>query len=84
VPIGVAVGHRFPLEGKFAITPFVHPRLSIDRVKVGSVSDTDTNIDIDIGGSFEITEQMQVRLAATLGNGDAVGVSFVWLPRGLR
>jgi len=84
VPIGVAVGHRFPLEGKFAITPFVHPRLSIDRVKVGSVSDTDTNIDIDIGGSFEINEQMQVRLAATLGNGDAVGVSFVWLPRGLR
>jgi hypothetical protein len=84
VPIGVAIGHRFPLEGKFAITPFVHPRLSIDRVKVGSVSDTDTNIDIDIGGSFEINEQMQVRLAATLGNGDAVGVSFVWLPRGLR
>lgn len=84
IPIGVAIGHRFPLEGKFAITPFVHPRLSIDRVKVGSASDTDTNIDIDIGGAFEINEQMQVRLAATLGNGDAVGVSFVWLPRGLR
>jgi hypothetical protein len=84
VPVGVAIGHRFPLEGKFAITPFVHPRVSFDRVKVGGFSDTDTNIDIDIGGSFEINEQMQVRLAATLGNGDAVGVSFVWLPRGLR
>lgn len=84
VPVGVAIGHRFPLEGNFAITPFVHPRISFDRVKVGAFSDTDTNIDIDIGGSFEINPQMQVRLAATLGSGDAVGVSFVWLPRGLR
>lgn len=84
VPVGVAIGHRFPLEGKLAVTPFVHPRLSIDRVKVGSISNTDTNIDFDIGGSLEINEQMQVRLAATLGNSDAIGVSFVWLPRGLR
>lgn len=84
VPVGVAIGHRFPLEGKLAITPFVHPRLSIDRISAGGVSNTDTNIDFDIGGSFEINEQMQIRLAATLGNSDAVGVSFVWLPRGLR
>ena len=58
--------------------------LSIDRIAAGGFDDTDTNIDIDIGGMFEISERMQLRLAATLGNGDAVGVSFVWLPRGLR
>lgn len=84
VPVGVAIGHRFPLEGKLAITPFVHPRLSIDRVKIMGISNTDTNIDFDIGGALEINEQMQVRLAATFGNSDAIGVSFVWLPRGLR
>ena len=84
IPVGVAIGHRFPLEGNYAITPYVHPRVSIDRLSAGGFSDTDTNIDVDIGGMFEINRQMQVRLAATLGNGDAVGVSFVWLPRGLR
>jgi hypothetical protein len=84
LPVGVAIGHRFPLEGSLAVTPFVHPRLSLDRVKDGARSSTDTNIDFDIGGTLEINEQMQVRLAATLGNSDAVGVSFVWLPRGLR
>ncbi len=84
IPVGVAIGHRFPLEGKYAITPYVHPRFSIDRVSAGPANDTDTNIDIDIGGMFELNERMQIRMAATLGNGDAVGVSFVWLPRGLR
>jgi hypothetical protein len=84
IPVGVAVGHRFPVEGEFAISPFVHPRLSIDRLSAGGVQDTQTNINVDIGASFEITRQMQGRLAVTIGDGDAVGLSFVWLPRGLR
>lgn len=85
IPVGVAIGHRFPLEGNYAVSPFVHPRLSIDRVsRSGAGSDTDTNIDIDLGASFEITRQMQARLAVTFGDADAVGISFVWLPRGLR
>lgn len=89
VPVGVAIGHRFPIEEKFAITPFVHPRLSLDRSKVdlpggGTASDSDLNLDVDIGGSFEINPQMQVRMAATLGDRSAVGLSFAWLPRGLR
>ena len=89
IPIGIAIGHRFPLEGNFAITPFVHPRISLDRTHVdlpggGSASASDTNIDIDIGGNFEINPQMQVRMAATLGDRSAVGLSFAWLPRGLR
>lgn len=84
IPVGVAIGHRFPLEGKMAVTPFVHPRLSVDRVKTAAGSGTDTNIDVDLGGAFEINERMQVRVSATIGNGDAFGLSFVWLPRGLR
>ena len=80
IPIGVAIGHRFPLEGSYAISPFVHPRLVISSVEGNS----DTSLDVDIGGSFEINSQMQVRLAASLGDSDAVGISFAWLPRGLR
>lgn len=85
VPIGVAVGHRFPLEGRVAITPFVHPRLSIDHFSIDNgPSDTELNLDVDIGGSLELNERMQIRLAALLGDGDAIGLSFAWTPRGLR
>lgn len=88
IPFGVAAGHRFPIEGKFAITPYVHPRLSIDYISfdtpAGNVSDTELNLDIDLGGSLEINEQMQLRLALLLGDGDAIGLSFAWTPRGLR
>lgn len=84
IPVGVAIGHRFPLEGGFAISPFVHPRLSIDRASAGGNSNTESNLDIDIGASFELNPRMQIRMAATLGESDAVGISFAWLPRGLR
>lgn len=84
IPVGVAIGHRFPLEGNLAITPFVHPRLALDRLSAGGNSDTDVNLDIDIGGSFELNNRMQIRLVATLGNADAVGIGFVWTPQGLR
>jgi hypothetical protein len=80
IPFGIAVGHRFPLEGAFAITPFVHPRIVVRSANGNS----DTDIDFDLGGSFEINSQMHLRLAATLGSTDAVGISFAWLPRGLR
>jgi len=84
IPVGVAIGHRFPLEGRYAITPFVHPRISINRVSAGSVSNTETDIDLDIGAGFELSDQMQIRLAAALGDGSGVGISFAWTPRGLR
>jgi hypothetical protein len=84
IPVGVAIGHRFPLEGRYAITPFVHPRISINRASAGSVSNTETDIDLDIGAGFELNEQMQIRLAAALGDGSGVGISFAWTPRGLR
>ncbi|MEX2180856.1 MAG: hypothetical protein WD771_02360 [Gemmatimonadaceae bacterium] len=80
IPFGVAIGHRFPLEGAFAITPYVHPRLTFASVNGNS----DADISFDLGGNFEINSQMQLRLAATLGGFDAVGLSFAWLPRGLR
>ena len=84
IPVGLAIGHRFPLEGGFAVSPFVHPRLSIDRVSKNGISASQTNLNIDIGASFELNPRMQLRMAATLGDSDAVGLSFAWLPRGLR
>lgn len=84
VPFGAVFGHRFPLESALAITPFVHPRLSWDRASFNGASNSDTNLNVDIGANFEFKPQMAVRIAAGLGDDDAVAISFAWTPKGLR
>ncbi|MFN0099093.1 MAG: hypothetical protein ACKVS7_10495 [Gemmatimonadaceae bacterium] len=84
LPFGAVVGHRFDLEGGYAISPFVHPRLSWNRVSANGFSDSDTELELDIGANLELKSNMAVRLAAVLGDADAIAVSFAWTPRGLR
>ena len=85
VPVGVSVGHRFPLTGtSMAVTPYVHPRVSLDYASFNDESDTEVNITFDIGGNLEITPQLALRVTALFGDADAVGLSLAWTPRGLR
>ena len=84
LPFGAVVGHRFDLEGGYAIAPFVHPRLSYNRVDADNFDDSDTELELDIGANFELKSNMALRLAAVLGDADAIGVSFAWTPKGLR
>lgn len=86
IPIGVVVGHRFPIEGsRTAITPYVHPRVSLDAC----VSDchglgTKVKLNFDIGADFEVTPKLSLRGAVLVGgvsNGDSqagfgFGVAF--------
>jgi len=76
VPFGAAIGHRFPLEGDIAITPFVHPRLSWDRASFNGNSNSDTNLNVDISANFEFKPQMAIHMATTLGNDDTMALSF--------
>jgi hypothetical protein len=85
VPVGVSVGHRFPLTGtSMAITPYAHPRVSLDYVSFNDESETEVNITFDIGGNLEITPQLALRVSALFGDIDAIGLSLAWTPRGLR
>jgi hypothetical protein len=85
IPVGLSVGHRFPLEGtQMAITPYAHPRVSIDHIESDPVDDTEVNINFDLGGNLEITPQIAIRLSATLGDAESLGISLAWTPRGLR
>jgi hypothetical protein len=85
VPVGVSVGHRFPLTGtSMAVTPYIHPRVSLDYVSVADENDTEVNITFDVGGNLELTPQLALRLTAMFGDIDAVGLSLAWTPRGLR
>lgn len=92
LPIGISMGHRFELDGDMAVTPFVHPRLSIDvcsscSSRAGSQSDVSLNF--DVGGNLEITRLLSLRVAALFsgadqyGGGDAIAVGLTWTPASL-
>ena len=91
IPFGVSLGHRFPLDEGFAITPYIHPRLSLDICTDCSgedfdESDTDFGIDFDLGVNFEVTRQLSFRVSGTFGGSDALGdsdgfgISLAWTP----
>ena len=94
IPFGVSVGHRFPLDEGFAITPYVHPRVSLDMCtdcggRDNDESSTDLGIDFDLGVHFEVTRQLSFRVSAlfggsdTFGDSDGFGISLAWSPAGL-
>lgn len=88
VPVGVSVGHRFPLEGGLALTPYVHPRLVIANCgDCGGPDDDDTDLglEFDIGADFEFSPQFSLRVSAMFGGNDfidddAFGISLAWRP----
>ncbi len=86
MPVGVSVGHRFDLGDGMALTPYVHPRVSVD-VRSGRGDNSDLNVDFDLGGSFEITRSLAVRAGVLLtgseGWDDGFGISLAWTPSGL-
>lgn len=90
VPVGLSVGHRFPLEGAMAVTPYVHPRVSIDFCSdcVGG-DNTEVSINFDLGVDLELSRQLSLRFAALFAGGevfgedDGFGISIAWKPSAL-
>jgi hypothetical protein len=90
IPVGVSVGHRFALDGAMAITPYVHPRASIDFFAgtgndARDDDDTNLSLDFDVGGSFELTSRLALRAALLFSgarNADdfGFGLSVNWSP----
>lgn len=94
IPFGVSVGHRFPLEQGFAITPYIHPRVSLDVCTDCGGPDNDDNetdlgIDFDIGVNFEVTRNLSFRVSGLFGgsdtfrDSDGFGISLAWTPAAL-
>jgi len=93
LPVGVSVGHSFELEQDVTITPFAHPRLSLDLCSdCGRDGRRDNNIgvDFDIGVSVGFGKHLALRASALFAGSDqfgrenAFGVSLAWTPAGLR
>lgn len=85
IPVGVSIGRRFPLEGNFAITPYIHPRAALWHCG-GDCDDTDLRVNFDLGADFELSETVSLRASLMLGGDDedAFGFGLAWRPRGLR
>ena len=86
LPVGVSLGHRFPLNGPTAITPYVHPRVSID---ICSQCGDNIDLNFDLGLNLDLTRTLAIRASAMVAGSnrfgdDGFGISLAWKPLGLR
>ena len=87
LPVGVSVGHRFALEDGMALTPYVHPRVSLDFCGSCSGTSSELGIDFDVGASFEVTRELALRGSFFFGGSDLArrsangfGLALTWTP----
>ena len=85
LPIGLSLGHRFDLDG-VAITPYMHPRLSLDFCD--DCGGSDIGLTFDLGANFEVSRTVAIRGALIFSGSDAFdndgfGISVAWTPAGL-
>ena len=87
VPLGVSVGLKLG-SGSVNVTPYIHPRVSLDVIAVESngAEETDTNFPFtaDIGADVALGERFLLRAGYSLGERDAFGVGIALrIPRGI-
>ena len=89
IPVGVSLGHTFDLEQGMAITPYVHPRASVDVASSGGRnggSESEVSLNFDLGVNFQVNSQFSVRAAAAFtgselaGAQDTFAIGFNWTP----
>ncbi len=89
IPVGVSIGHTFGLEQGMAITPYVHPRASLDWASGAGRSggsQSEVSLTFDLGVNFQVNAQFAVRAAAAFtgsdlgGAQDTFAVGFNWTP----
>lgn len=76
IPVGAVLGRRFELDGGFVVTPYLHPQLALTRVSVGSFSDTDLDLNIDLGANVQLKPTTALRLGFSLGEGSALSLGL--------
>jgi hypothetical protein len=88
IPVGLSIGARIPGSG-FTITPYVHPRLSLDVISfdVGEreeETDSEFNLDVDFGADLALGDSWVGRFGLTVGEVEAFGIGLAYrIPRGI-
>jgi hypothetical protein len=86
LPVGLSLGHRFVLDGAMALTPYLHPRVSLDVCN--DCGGSDIGLTFDLGANFELSRTVSIRAAAVFSgsdsfDGDGFGISLAWTPPSL-
>ncbi len=86
VPIGVSLGHRFVLDGAMSVTPYLHPRVSLDVCS--DCGGSDIGLTFDLGANFQLSRSLSIRAAAIFAgadsfDGEGFGISLAWTPPSL-
>jgi hypothetical protein len=93
MPVGVSMGHRFPLDAGMAITPYVHPRVSLDlctSCTSRNTNNSELSLNFDMGVNFEVSPKFAVRMAGSfsgselLGRNDSFAIGINWIPMPLK
>jgi hypothetical protein len=93
LPVGVSVGHRFPIGGTVAFTPYAHPRLALESCNdcgTKGKGRAELGLGFGLGGNLELTTQLALRVDTSFGFSsviapdDAVAIGVAWSPLGLR
>jgi hypothetical protein len=71
-----------------ALTPYLHPRVSLDVCSDCGGSDSDIGLTFDLGLNFQLSRSVSIRGAAVFGGddsfgGDGFGISLAWTPPSL-
>ena len=88
LPVGVSIGHTFPLEQGMSLTPYIHPRVSLDICNdcgSGKNNRSEASLNFDLGVNFQVNPRFAVRAAGSFtGSGfypdDSFAVGFNWTP----
>jgi hypothetical protein len=81
VPLGASIGLNLN-AGTLSIMPYVHPRVAFDlfAFDVGGEEETETefNFDVDLGADVNLGQRFVLRVGATFGEWDALGVGIAY------
>ncbi len=92
IPVGVSVGHRFALDQGMAITPYVHPRASVDvcsRCGLNRNGRSTISLNFDAGAFWQVNRNFGVITAASFSGSDAFtdddtfAIGVRWTPAAL-
>lgn len=82
IPLGVSIGMDIGTSGPIRILPYVHPRVAFDLLafdtSAGEDTETELNVDVDLGADIGLGQRFVLRVGATIGDVDAIGVGVAF------
>lgn len=89
IPVGVSVGHQFPIGAGMTLTPFAEPMVGIDFCNSCGTADrgrSELGVGLDLGANVDLSSMWSVRMAVGLGSTSVIardnsfGVGLAWRP----